>query len=95
MEVVKMSFGSILLCILAFAVGIALLPLLFKLLGWSMKTLVYLIINAVLGVVLLIIFNLVGGIFGILLPINFLTVLVSAFLGIPGLIILFILFAIF
>jgi len=44
--------------------------------------------NAVIGLVLLIIFNALGGFIGITIGVNFLTCLTAGILGIPGIILL-------
>lgn len=68
--------------------GIALLFLLIKFLKWPIQIL----INGLIGVVLLYVFNLIGANFGFVIPINWITALVSGFLGIPGVILLMIFF---
>ena len=42
--------------------------------------------NGICGVVLLWLFNMLGGIFGVTIPIHFATALVAGFFGIPGVI---------
>jgi len=82
---------DILLTLVMFAVGIAALILICKLLAWPLKILWKLVINAVIGAVALLLINFVGGIFGLSIPITALSALVVGVLGVPGVIILIIL----
>jgi inhibitor of the pro-sigma K processing machinery len=47
-----------------------------------------LIINSVIGLVLLMLTNYIGAFFNFSLPLNILTVLISGFLGVPGILLL-------
>ena len=67
-------------------IGLVLLFILIKFLKWPIQ----LLINGVIGVILLYITNLIGSNFGFTVPINWITALVSGFLGIPGVILLII-----
>ena len=62
-----------------------------KILAWPFKLIFKLIINIVLGGLLLLIVNTVGAGFGLHIPFNTITALVSGILGIPGVILLIIL----
>lgn len=62
--------------------------LVFKLLFGSIKKIIGLVINGVLGVILLTIFNYFGAIFGVTIGINLLTALIAGILGVPGVIIM-------
>lgn len=73
-----------------FIVGLVCLFLIAKIIALPFKILWKLIVNAILGGVLLIIFNIVGGFFNITLAINIWTALVAGFFGIPGIIFLLI-----
>ncbi|MDD3268954.1 MAG: pro-sigmaK processing inhibitor BofA family protein [Syntrophomonadaceae bacterium] len=44
--------------------------------------------NSLVGVILLLLSNYIGGYFAFVLPINIITVLIAGFLGIPGIILL-------
>lgn len=77
--------------VLAYAFGLMLLYLIGMLLVIPIKIIIKLIINGILGGVILILVNLVGGLFGLSIVINPLNALVAGFLGIPGVILLFIL----
>ena len=44
--------------------------------------------NGICGVILVWLFNLVGGIFGATIPINFVSALVAGFFGVPGFILM-------
>jgi len=46
--------------------------------------------NGLCGVVLLWLFNMLGGIFGVAIPVNFISCVVAGFFGIPGVIFLLI-----
>ena len=78
--------------LLAFAAGIFLLWLLFKLLAFPLKILWKLLLNAVLGAVMLLLFNLLGGVIGFVIPITPWSALCAGVLGIPGVIILIVLY---
>ena len=77
--------------IIAFAAGLLILWLICKLLSFPLKVLWKLIINAILGAVILLLFNLVGGFLNLSIPINALNALITGVLGIPGVILLLIL----
>lgn len=61
-----------------------------KLFSWPLKILLKLLVNGVLGVILLLIVNFVGGNFGLTIGINAVTALIAGFFGIPGVIFLII-----
>ncbi len=77
--------------ILAYAVALLLMYALGWLLFVPLKYLWRLILNGILGGLLLVAINLVGGLFGVTLAINPVTALVAGFLGIPGVALLFLL----
>ncbi len=77
--------------ILAYAVALLLMYALGWLLFVPLKYLWRLILNGILGGLLLVVINLVGGLFGVTLAINPVTALVAGFLGIPGVALLFLL----
>lgn len=57
-----------------------------KILAWPIKKIFKMVINIVVGGVLLVIVNLIGGNFGFVIPINWITALIVGILGVPGLI---------
>ncbi|OBR93501.1 sigmaK-factor processing regulatory protein BofA [Clostridium ragsdalei P11] len=73
-----------------FLIAILGLYVLVKVFSWPLKILFKLIINAVLGVVLLVIVNLIGQYFSFSIGINAITALIAGFFGIPGVIFLII-----
>ncbi|AGY76416.2 MULTISPECIES: pro-sigmaK processing inhibitor BofA family protein [Clostridium] len=73
-----------------FLIAILGLYVLVKVFSWPLKILFKLIINAVLGVVLLVIVNLIGKYFSFSIGINAITALIAGFFGIPGVIFLII-----
>jgi inhibitor of the pro-sigma K processing machinery len=75
---------------LAIGVLILLLLLGMKLLLKPIKLLFRLLYNSLVGIVLLWLANLIGGGFGLFLPLNVVTILIAGFLGIPGVILLLI-----
>ncbi len=77
--------------IAAYAVALLLMYALGWLLFVPLKYLWKLILNGILGGLLLVAINLIGGIFGVTLAINPITALISGFLGIPGVALLFLL----
>jgi len=62
-----------------------------KLLAWPFKLIFKLIINIIIGGLLLLIVNTFGAGFGLHIPFNAITALVSGILGVPGVILLIIL----
>ncbi len=83
-----MDFIGILSGIAAFGIGILILWLICKLLKLSLKIIWKLVINALLGALILIVFNLIGGLFGLVLPITFLSAVVAGVFGVPGVIVM-------
>ncbi len=77
--------------IVAYAVALLLMYALGWLLFVPLKYLWKLILNGILGGLLLVAINLIGGLFGVTLAINPITALISGFLGIPGVALLFLL----
>lgn len=75
----------------AYGLGVILLYAFARLLVLPLKLTLQLIGNAVVGVVLLLLFNLVGGFWGLHLPLNPITAVVAGFLGAPGVLLLFLL----
>jgi len=53
-----------------------------------LRLLVKLLFNSLVGLLLLVAFNFVGGMMDFTIPVNIVTVLLAGFLGIPGLILL-------
>lgn len=85
-----MTFAAI----ISFAIGLFLLYIFAKLLGFSIKIIMKLLINGLIGGAILLIFNLVGGIFGLSILINPLNAIIVGVLGVPGVILILILQAI-
>lgn len=76
-----------------YAGAILLIFLLGKILLWPLKLVLKLALSSIAGGVLILAMNLIAGAFGFfLIPLNFLTALVVGVLGIPGVILLLILF---
>lgn len=76
--------------ILAFIVGLFLLYAIGVFLVIPIRIIFKLIVNGIVGGVLLLIFNLLGGLIGLNLVITPLSALIAGFLGAPGIIILLI-----
>lgn len=74
--------------LLAFAVGLLILWILFKILSFPIKILMKLLVNALIGAVILVLFNFFGAIIGIALPITLFTSFLTGVLGIGGVIII-------
>jgi len=74
--------------IIAYAFGLFLLYLIARLLLVPLKILLKLVYNGLIGGAILFLVNLVGGYFGLYIPINPITALVAGFLGVPGVILL-------
>lgn len=76
---------------LAFVVGMLLLFILIKLLYVPIRMAIKLFINSIAGGLLLLFLNLLLGIFGISVGVNFLTSAITGVLGIPGIALLLLL----
>ena len=76
--------------ILAFAFGLFLLYLIGMLLVIPIKLIFRLIANGIMGGILLLIVNLIGGFIGLSLIINPITAIIAGILGIPGVVLLLI-----
>ena len=77
--------------ILAYAFGLFLLYIIGMLLVVPIKIIIKLIINGVLGALLLFVVNIIGRFANFAIPINPVSAIVTGLLGIPGVILLFIL----
>jgi len=73
---------------LYFAFGILALLILALIFSASIKFIIKLLINGVLGVILLLLVNLIGASFSFHIGINAITALIAGFFGIPGVIFL-------
>ena len=67
-----------------FGIGLLILWTLFKVFRWPLKVLGKLIVNAIMGAIVLVLVNLIGGFFGFTLPITAFTSLIVGLLGVPG-----------
>jgi len=90
-----MGLGLSFEVILFFALGLVLLYLLGWLLVAPLKVVLKLILNGILGGIVLFVLNLVGGLFGVTIALNPWTALVAGLLGLPGIVLLYILKLIF
>lgn len=77
--------------LIMFAIGILVMWLLCKILAWPLKMMWKLLVNAIVGAVILLLFNMVGGLFGFTITITALRALLVGILGVPGVVILIIL----
>jgi len=78
----------IIIALAMIAVLVFALVLLFKLLKRPIKIIFKLLLNTLLGFVILIIFNFLGGFVDFSLDINFISAAVTGILGLPGVILL-------
>ncbi len=85
-----MGIGVELNIILAYAFGLILLYILGYILLVPIKVVIKLIYNGIIGGIMLFLLNLVGGFFSFGIAINPITALVAGLLGIPGVIMMFI-----
>lgn len=90
-EVINMGLEIELGVILAYAAGLILLYFIGWILIIPIKYLVKLIINGVIGGILLLLVNFLGGFIGIYIAINPITAIIVGFLGVPGVILLIVL----
>ncbi|MCT4605506.1 MAG: pro-sigmaK processing inhibitor BofA family protein [Marinisporobacter sp.] len=79
-----MGIGIELNIILAYAFGLILLYILGYILLIPIKWIIKLVYNGIIGGVILLLLNLVGGFFHVHIAINPITALVVGFLGVPG-----------
>lgn len=77
--------------ILAYAVGIIVLFIVGRVLLVPMKVVLKLVYNALLGAIVLIVVNFLGGYIGFHLALNVITAFVVGILGVPGFILLVVL----
>lgn len=78
---------------LTYAGGIILIFLLGKIFLWPLKLMLKLVISSVIGGALILLVNLLAGAFGLLLiPLNLLTAIVVGVLGVPGAVLLMLIF---
>ena len=88
-------FGLQASVLLTYAGAIFLLFLLGKIFLWPIKMILKLAVSSIIGGVLILLLNLAAGLFGlVLIPLNLITALVAGVLGVPGVILLLILFLI-
>lgn len=80
---------------LVFALTVIAVLVIVKLLSWPFRKIIKLVINIALGLAMIWIVNAFGAEFGIAIPFNWVTALVSGLLGLPGVICLIILNFIF
>lgn len=76
--------------IAAYLFGLILLLVLARLLYVPLRLIGRLVINAFVGLFLLVLFNTIGGLVGLHIALNPVTALVVGFLGIPGVVVLFV-----
>ncbi len=70
--------------VIAYLFGLIFLYFMTRLLLIPLKVIVRLLINGIIGGVMLVVFNLIGGFWGLYLAINPVTALIAGFLGLPG-----------
>ena len=87
-----MSFGLEVGIFAAYAAGLFLIYILGKLLIVPLKWAGRLALNSLIGGVLILLVNAVGGYWGIFLPLNLLTAVIAGVLGIPGVLFLLLFF---
>lgn len=88
-------FGLQASVLLTYAGAVLLLFLLGKIFLWPLKLILKLVVSSIVGGVVLLAVNLLAGLAGlVLIPLNLITALVVGILGIPGVILLLVLFLI-
>ncbi len=76
--------------LIAFALGVLLVYLIGRVMMVPLKFIFKLLINAIIGGIFLWVVNYLGTYFNIHIPLNPITALIAGFLGIPGIITLFV-----
>lgn len=88
-------FGLQASVLLTYAGAVLLLFLLGKIFLWPLKLILKLVVSSIVGGAVLLAVNLLAGLAGlVLIPLNLITALVVGILGIPGVILLLVLFLI-
>ena len=82
---------DILWTVLSFCAGILVVFVICKILSTPLKVIGKLIVNALIGAVVLIVFNFIGGKFGFSIAVNPITALATGVLGAPGVILMLVL----
>lgn len=80
MEIVNVVIAALFMLVVIYIIAQVLLK--------PIKLVWKVLLNSVIGLILLLVFNYIGSYFSFSLPINFITVLITGFLGIPGLLLL-------
>lgn len=81
--------------VLLYGFGILLLFIVGRAFLMPMKIVTKLVINTLLGAAGLFIINYIGGFFGFHIALNFMTALITGFLGVPGVVLLILLKSVF
>lgn len=76
---------------LSFFVAFIILYVILKVISVPVKIILKLMLNALIGGIVLFLLNLIGGRFGLVLDINWLSTLIVGFFGVPGVIIVLLL----
>ena len=84
----RMGLGIDFMVVLFFALGLVLLYFTGWLLLAPLKFIMKLLVNGLLGGLLLLIINLVGGFFSVTIAINPLSAIIAGYFGLPGIILL-------
>ena len=90
-----MDFGMEAGIFLAYTAGLMLIYFFGKILIVPIKSLIKLLFNVVMGGILIVVINLIGGFAGLSVPVNFITVFIAGLLGVPGIAGLLIYFSLF
>ena len=83
-----MGLGIDFMVVLFFALGLVLLYLTGWLLLAPLKFIMKLLVNGLLGGLLLLVINLVGGFFSVTIAVNPLSAVIAGYFGLPGIILL-------
>ena len=81
-----MDFNTEIGVFLAYACGLLMICFFGKLLLWPVKWSLKVVANSILGLCILICLNAITGIWGVMIPVNLITAVVTGMLGIPGVI---------
>lgn len=87
-----MSMGMEIGIFLAYAMGMLLVYFAGRFLLVPMKWLGRILLNSIVGGIVILLINLLGGELGVFLPLNLMTAVIVGILGVPGIIMLIILF---
>jgi inhibitor of the pro-sigma K processing machinery len=81
-----MDFNTEIGVFLTYACGLLMICFFGKLLLWPVKWILKIVVNSILGLCILICLNAITEIWGVVIPVNFITAAITGMFGVPGVI---------